>query len=117
VVRSGAGGQRTGPERQGGSAVDAPGAVEEFPTMDVKRSPARIDREREESGERAQPDRSPEPERQSDGPARAEEAIQEVFFESGTGLSSHSSEVDRLVEKLYRKVERRMQIERERRGL
>jgi hypothetical protein len=40
-----------------------------------------------------------------------------VFFESGTGLSAHNSAVDRIVDKLYREVERRMQIERERRGL
>jgi hypothetical protein len=83
----------------------------------VKRSAPRVDATREESTERVRADRQPEPERAPRGPEEAERAIQEVFFESGTGLSPHNSAVDRIVDKLYREVERRIEIERERRGL
>lgn len=120
VVRSGSSGSRSGrADAEPGSAVATPGTTDEFPDLDVKRSAPRVDATREESTEqvRADRDRRPGPERPPRGPEEAEQAIQEVFFESGTGLSPHNSAVDRIVDKLYREVERRIEIERERRGL
>lgn len=116
---------RTGPSRsrsgqagtEPGSAVVTPGATDEFPDLDVKRSAPRVDATRAESGDRPRTDSQPEPQGPPDRPNEAEQAIQEVFFESGTGLSPHNSAVDRIVDKLYREVERRIEIERERRGL
>ncbi|MEF8851050.1 MAG: hypothetical protein V5A44_03445 [Haloarculaceae archaeon] len=60
------------------------------------------------------PGRDDQPRRDTDDVERAVEA---AFFGRGTGLSAYDSEIDRVVERLYREVERKMRIERERRGL
>lgn len=41
----------------------------------------------------------------------------DVFFGRSGGVPAHDADVDRLVENLYRAIERKMRIERERRGL
>jgi hypothetical protein len=58
--------------------------------------------------------RASEPRRAADG---IERAVEDAFFGQGSDLSAYDAEIDRVVDRLYREVERKMRIERERRGL
>lgn len=56
-----------------------------------------------------------EPDRQSAGATRG--GLDELVSGDGPERSKYPSDVDRIVEKLYREIERKSRIERERRGL
>lgn len=117
VVGAGPTGRQSGRGDESGPATGPPAVDDGFPDLDLKRPAPRVDATRQETDEQVREPRPAEPDRSSDLPDDAERAIREAFFEPGAELSAHSSEVDRVVDKLYREVERRMQIERERRGL
>ena len=94
-----------------------------FPDMHVKQPAPRVDATHREAstgpsyeqrpGENG-PDRGARAPRGTDA---VEQAVESAFFGQGSDLSAYDAEVDRVVDRLYREVERRMRIERERRGL
>lgn len=99
-------------------AVGGPGTAGSYPDLNLERPAPRVDvTRREESEPTRVDDGPPEPDRAREVADEAERAIQEAFFGQGGGLSTHDTAVDRVVDKLFQEVERRMQIERERRGL
>jgi hypothetical protein len=101
-----------GGDRQGVEAADR------FPDLDVKRPAPTVDvtsRSRRDG-----PDERPPPgdgDRGSASTERGERAVEEAFFGNGPDPLASDAEVDRVVDRIYRKVERKMRIERERRGL
>lgn len=130
-------GQRAGTDQFQGPGTDPGGAgspgpgdagIDAYPDLDIRQPAPRVDAtRREQSGPRYEtsPDasasgrtrdhtRGREQGRNGEGIDRA---IEEAFFGQRSDLSAHSAEIDRVVERLYREVERRMEIERERRGL
>ncbi len=101
--------------------LDAP--EDRFPDMHVKRPAPRVDathrestpgRRHEQRAGESVPGRDDESRRGGDA---VERAVEEAFFGQGSGLSAYDSDIDRVVNRLYREVERKMRIERERRGL
>jgi len=92
-----------------------------FPDLHVKQPAPRVDATHREarSGPRYE-QRPGESERRADesrGTDPVERAVEDAFFGQGSDLSAYDAEVDRVVDRLYREVERKMRIERERRGL
>ena len=85
-----------------------------YPDLTVKTLAPRIDATQREESTRDVTRRSREQERGAGG---REQDLEELLSGSGIDASPSSTQVDRLVEKLYRKLERKMRIERERRGL
>ncbi|PSP60053.1 hypothetical protein BRC73_04130 [Halobacteriales archaeon QH_7_66_37] len=85
-----------------------------YPDLTVKTLAPRIDATQREESTRDVTRRSREQER---GAGEREQDLEELLSGSGIDASPSSTQVDRLVEKLYRKLERKMRIERERRGL
>ncbi len=105
-------------ERGRQSGDTGPGA--QFPDLDIRRPAPTVDATRRDEVTRAPADdRRPEREadRSRDTDHEMEGAIEEVFSRHGSDLTAYNSEVDRVVDRLYREVERKMRIERERRGL
>lgn len=96
------------------------------PDLDLHRPAPTVDATRgEEVARQEPPERDTEPRSdqrsgtrpKGDVGTEAERAIEETFLGSGSEPSVYSADVDRIVDRLYREVERKMQIERERRGL
>ncbi|MEF8776732.1 MAG: hypothetical protein V5A43_09565 [Haloarculaceae archaeon] len=87
------------------------------PTVDATRGEeiARQGPPERETGPRA--DRRSGDREEGGGGTEAERAIEETFLGNRSEPSVYSADVDRIVDRLYREVERKMQIERERRGL
>lgn len=101
--------------------LDAP--EDRFPDMHVKRPAPRVDATHREStpgpryDQRAGESVPGRDDRSRRGGDAVERAVEEAFFGRGSGLSAYDSDIDRVVNRLYREVERKMRIERERRGL
>jgi len=87
-----------------------------YPDLTVKTLAPRIDATQREEPTRDITQRTHEQER---GPGGREQdlPLEEMLSGSGIDPSPSSAQIDRLVEKLHRKLERKMRIERERRGL
>jgi hypothetical protein len=129
--RVGETGSAGGPRRGGGpAAATDTGVRDEFPSLDVKQPAPTVDatpragrpeRRGQQSPDQRPPPREDWPSDRGDGDERREDpprrAVQDAFFDQGSELMASDAEVDRVVEKLYREVERKMRIERERRGL
>ncbi len=85
-----------------------------YPDLTVKTLAPRIDVTRREEPERDVTHRSRERGRDAGGSVQD---IDEFLPGSGIDAGPSNAEMDRLVEKLHRRIERKMRIERERRGL
>jgi hypothetical protein len=85
-----------------------------YPDLTVKTLAPRIDVTRREEPEREATHRSREQGRGAGG--RAPD-VDELLPGTGIDAGPSNAEMDRLVEKLHREIERKMRIERERRGL
>jgi hypothetical protein len=120
--------RRRGPGSEG--AAGSPGVgdagLDPYPDLDIRRPAPRVDATRGESQAGPRYERRPEESgqgtRRESGGVRptgggVERAVEEALFREGSDLSAHNAELDRVVDRLYRQVERRMEIERERRGL
>jgi hypothetical protein len=100
--------------------------LDSYPDLDIRRPAPRVDATRGEHQSGPRDERRPEESgqgtrRESSGvrPTGGDlgRAVEEALFRGGSDLSAHNTELDRVVDRLYRQVERRMEIERERRGL
>lgn len=111
-------------------AADSPGVrdagLDPYPDLDIRRPAPRVDATAGETQSGPRYERRPgdggQGARQASDGVRptgggVERAVEEALFREGSDLSAHNAELDRVVDRLYRQVERRMEIERERRGL
>jgi|GEM_PF-2545101 len=119
-------GPASGPEQAAGSPSVGDAGIDPYPDLDIRQPAPRVDATRGESQAGPRYERRPEESgqrtRHESGGVRptsggVERAVEEALFREGSDLSAHNAELDRVVDRLYRQVERRMEIERERRGL
>jgi hypothetical protein len=112
----------SGPGRQSSSPLPGPDE-DRFPDLHVTEPAPRVDATRREatSGPRYEQRTGRDERGSGDEPRRGtdavERAVEAAFFGQGSDLSAYDAEIDRVVDRLYREVERKMRIERERRGL
>jgi len=85
-----------------------------YPDLTVKTLAPRIDATRREEGRRDVTQRAREEEQ---GPSGRERDLDDLLSGGGIDAGPSPAQIDRLVEKLHREIERKMRIERERRGL
>jgi hypothetical protein len=105
------------------SGLDGVGA-DPYPDLDVRRPAPTVDATRRDEQRGPRYEERPDDvghERADSGARRAtgdpvERAVEDMFRQ-GSDLSAYDAEIDRVVDRLYREVERKMRIERERRGL
>jgi len=118
-----------GAANQPGSPGPGDAGIDPFPDLDIKQPAPRVDATRRDTGSGPQYETRPDDGgrgggrdrggrrgagRDTDGVGRA---VEEAFFGQGSDLTAYDAEIDRVVDRLYREVERKMRIERERRGL
>jgi hypothetical protein len=105
-----------------GEPTDGPGIGRDPPSMDLARPAPSVDRTRtddDRSGGDHRTGTEASTGRETDGRDRTHRSapVTELFAPGGPENPGFDAEMDRVVDELYRRIERRMRIERERRGL
>lgn len=106
-----------------GRRTGGPGIGRDRPSMDLARPAPSVDRTTTDHGRSGRDDRDPvgmtSPETGTGGRDRTHRPapVEELFAPGGPENPGFDAELDRVVDELYRRIERRMRIERERRGL